>query len=131
MIGINSQIATGGSGNGNVGIGFAVPIDTAKQVAPQLEKKGSVERAYLGITTRPIDDSLEGLNLPVDSGALVQRVAGGPADKAGIRAGDIPAQLGGEPIQLGGDIIVASTARRSDSRGRSTDAIRRHNRATR
>ena len=49
MIGINSQIATGGNGDGNVGIGFAVPINTAKKVLPQL-KKGNVQRGYLGIT---------------------------------------------------------------------------------
>ena len=55
VIGINSQIATGGAGSGNVGIGFAVPINTAKKMLPQLKKDGSVERAYLGITGVTID----------------------------------------------------------------------------
>ncbi len=107
VIGINTQIATDGTSGGNVGIGFAVPIDTARKLLPDL-RKGSVETGYLGITTRPVDDSLKGLNLPVDEGALVVSVApGSPASKAGIKAGDIPAQIAGEAISLGGDIIVA------------------------
>jgi S1-C subfamily serine protease len=107
VIGINSQIETGGSGNGNVGIGFAVPIDTAKRYVPQLEKEGRVDRGYLGVSTTTIDKSLQGLNLPVAHGALVQSVTpGSPADKAGIRAGDISAMLDNQPIQLGGDIIT-------------------------
>jgi S1-C subfamily serine protease len=108
VIGINSQIRTGGSGSGNVGIGFAVPIDTAKKVVPQLKREGRVNRGYLGITARTIDRSLQGLNLPVDRGALVETVRpGSPADKAGVRGGDITAQLDGAAIQLGGDIITA------------------------
>jgi putative serine protease PepD len=107
VIGINSQIATSGNGSGSVGIGFAVPIDTAKEIIPQLKKSGHVDRGYLGIQSLTVDSSLKDLNLPVEHGALVQRVTpGGPADKAGIRAGDIPAQLDGQAIQLGGDIIV-------------------------
>jgi S1-C subfamily serine protease len=108
VIGINSQIATGGGGStGSVGIGFAVPIDTAKQIIPQLEKSGRVDRGYLGIEAATVDKTLKDLNLPVAHGALVQKVTpGGPADKAGIRAGDISAQLDNNPIQLGGDIII-------------------------
>jgi S1-C subfamily serine protease len=108
VIGVNSQIATGGSGStGSVGIGFAVPIDTAKQIIPQLEKSGRVDRGYLGIEAATVDKTLKDLNLPVTHGALVQKVTpGGPADKAGIRAGDISAQLDNNPIQLGGDIII-------------------------
>jgi S1-C subfamily serine protease len=108
VIGINSQIETGGSGNGNVGIGFAVPIDTAKRYIPQLKKEGRVDRGYLGVSTTTIDKALQSsLNLRVDQGALVQSVTpGSPADKAGIRAGDISATVDGNPIQLGGDIIT-------------------------
>jgi S1-C subfamily serine protease len=106
VIGVNSQIETGGSGTGNVGIGFAVPIDTAKSIIPQLKSAGHVQRAFLGITSLTIDGSLSGLDLPVKSGALVQTVTkGSPADKAGIQGGDISAQIQGSPIQLGGDII--------------------------
>src|SRR4051794_32923166 len=83
VIGINSQIETGGAGNGNVGIGFAVPIDTAKQVLPALKKGAAVERAELGVTTLTIDQSLASMNLPVKSGVLVQSVENGSAaDKA-------------------------------------------------
>jgi S1-C subfamily serine protease len=107
VIGINSQIATGGGGEGNVGIGFAVPIDTAKDALPALKEGHAVERAQLGVTTATIDSSLEGLNLPVKSGVLVQSVEhNSPADKAGLRGGDITAQLNGQEIQLGGDIIT-------------------------
>jgi S1-C subfamily serine protease len=108
VIGINSQIATGGNGNNtNIGIGFAVPIETAKAIIPQLKKSGRVDRGYLGIQSLTIDSSLKDLNLPVKQGALVQGVTpGGPADKAGIKAGDIPATLDGNPITIGGDIIT-------------------------
>ena len=64
VIGINSQIETGGSGGGSVGIGFAVPINTAKSEITQLEKGGTVRGAYLGLTSLTIDGSLSALNLP-------------------------------------------------------------------
>jgi S1-C subfamily serine protease len=109
VIGINSQIETGGTGStGNVGIGFAIPIDTARSIIPQLKSSGKVDRGYLGVQTVAIDAAFRGLNLPVDHGALVSSVVpNGPADQAGLRAGDIPAEINGQPIQLGGDIIVA------------------------
>jgi S1-C subfamily serine protease len=108
VIGINSQIETGGSGGGNVGIGFAVPIDTAKRIVPQLKKEGRVDRGFLGVgDVVTIDRSLEALNLPVDHGVLVQSITpGSPAARAGIRGGDIGAQLGDQAIRLGGDIIT-------------------------
>jgi S1-C subfamily serine protease len=108
VIGINSQIATGGSAsNGSVGIGFAVPIDTAKKIIPDLKQSGRVDRGYLGIEAVTVDKNLKDLNLHIDHGALVQKVTqGGPADKAGIRAGDLSAVLDNRPIQLGGDIVV-------------------------
>jgi S1-C subfamily serine protease len=104
VIGINSQIATGGSG-GSVGIGFAIPIDTAKKLLPTLKKGGKVERAYLGIEMAGVTDRLaEDLNLPVKRGALIQSVTrGGPADDAGLRGGRTPT---GEGIVAGGDLIV-------------------------
>jgi S1-C subfamily serine protease len=107
VIGINSQIETSGNADGNIGIGFAVPINTAKQQLPQLEKGGTVAGAYLGVETLSITSALSGLNLPVKEGALVTKVQQGtPAAKAGIHAGDIEAQTQAGPIPLGGDIIV-------------------------
>jgi S1-C subfamily serine protease len=109
VIGINSQIATGNGGNGSVGIGFAVPIDTAKQIIPDLTQSGRVDRGYLGIGAAvTVDKALkDNLNLPEDHGALVQQVVtGGPAERAGIRGGDLSATLDNHPIQLGGDVIV-------------------------
>ena len=73
VIGINSQIETGGSGDGSVGIGFAVPINTAKAEIGQLEKGGTVRGAYLGLTSLTIDGSLSALNLPVKSAACSYR----------------------------------------------------------
>ncbi len=107
MIGINSQIETGGSGDGNVGIGFAVPIDTAKSELPELEKGGTIRGAYLGVSTITVDGSLSSLNLPTKSGAMVEKVeAGTAAAKAGIHAGNIEAKINGNEISVGGDIIV-------------------------
>jgi S1-C subfamily serine protease len=106
VIGVNSQIETGGAGRGNIGIGFAVPIDTAKEVIPQLRKSGGVDRAYLGVSTRTIDDSLDGLNLASPDGALVETVRpGSPAARAGLRGGGRLRKLGGDAVRVGGDII--------------------------
>jgi S1-C subfamily serine protease len=112
VIGINSQIETGGGGGqGNVGIGFAVPIDTAKSILENLKKGETVQRAYLGITSLTVDGQLDALNLPVDHGALVQSVeANSPAEQAGLKAGDLQATLSGsssdDSVVLGGDIIT-------------------------
>jgi S1-C subfamily serine protease len=110
VIGINSQIETGGSGSqGNVGIGFAVPIDTAKAILNNLKKGESVQRAYLGVTSLTVDGQLDALNLPVDHGALVQTVeSGSPADQAGLKAGNLQAtmQNSSDQVVLGGDIIT-------------------------
>jgi S1-C subfamily serine protease len=108
VIGINSQIETGSSGGGSVGIGFAVPINTAKSEITQLEKGGTVRGAYLGLTSLTIDGSLSALNLPVKSGALVQSVQKGTAAaKAGIRGGTINSTTEAGQIAVGGDIIVS------------------------
>jgi S1-C subfamily serine protease len=108
VIGINSQIETGGSGGGSVGIGFAVPINTAKSEIAQLEKGGTVRGAYLGLTSLTIDGALSALNLPVQQGALVQGVQKGTAaEKAGIRGGNINGSVEGGQVAVGGDIIVS------------------------
>jgi len=108
VIGINSQIETGGGGNGNVGIGFAIPIDTAREVADEIEKNGKVEHAYLGIQGVTITPALaKAVNLPVSKGVLIAEVVkGGPADKAGIQGGTTEATIEGATFQLGGDIVT-------------------------
>jgi S1-C subfamily serine protease len=107
VIGINSQIETGGSGDGSVGIGFAVPINTAKSEISELEKGGTVRGAYLGLTSVTVDGSLAALNLPVKTGALVQTVQKGTAaEKAGIKGGTISTELESGEVAVGGDIIT-------------------------
>ncbi len=117
VVGINSQIETGGGGRGNVGIGFAIPINTARDVVSQLESSGKVEHAFLGITGATIDSTLaQAVNLPVSSGVLVQEVVqGGPADNAGIKGGDTSATIDGASLSLGGDIITAINGKKVSS----------------
>jgi S1-C subfamily serine protease len=108
VIGINSQIETGGGGDGSVGIGFAVPINTAKSEIAQLEKGGTISAAYLGLTSLTIDATLSALNLPVKSGALVQSVQKGTAAaKAGIRGGNITTNTESGQVAVGGDIVIS------------------------
>ena len=105
VIGINSQIETGGSGGGNVGIGFAVPIETARKLLPGL-RQGTVDTGYLGISSLSITPDLAPLNLPVSKGVLIETVnPGSPAAKAGIKGGTVPAKLDGQSLKIGGDII--------------------------
>jgi S1-C subfamily serine protease len=109
VIGINSQIETGGSGDdGSVGIGFSIPINTAKSEIATLEKGGTIRGAYLGLTSLTIDGSLSALNLPVKQGALVESVQKGTAaEKAGIRGGNINGTVEGSQVAVGGDIIIS------------------------
>jgi S1-C subfamily serine protease len=108
VIGINSQIESAGGG-GNVGVGFAVPINTAREVVRQLLDSGKVEHAYLGITGADVTPQLADVaNLPVEQGALVQSVvSGGPADKAGVEGGHATASIDGQRVRAGGDVITA------------------------
>ena len=110
VIGINSQIQTGTAGNGSVGIGFAIPINTALAVIPQIEKTGKVTQGYLGITTIDVDPALASLHLGSAYGALIQTVqSDSPAARAGLRAGGLLTTLpdGITQVEQGGDIIVA------------------------
>ena len=109
VIGVNSQIAAGDSGaSGNVGIGFAVPINTVKTVAAQIIKTGHAEHAYLGISVQPVTQTAAKLfHLPATHGLLVASVQpGSGAAKAGLRAGTGNATLAGETYPLGGDLIT-------------------------
>lgn len=105
VIGINSQIETGGNGGGNIGIGFAVPIETARKLLPGL-RQGTVDTGYLGISSLSITPDLAALKLPVNKGVLIETVnPGSPAAKAGIKGGTVPAKLDGQSLKIGGDII--------------------------
>ena len=107
VIGINSQIATAGGG-GSVGIGFAVPINTAREVAGELQDEGEVSRAYLGVTGADLTEEIaDVVNLDLSSGALIQQiVADSPADDAGLRDGSAGIQINDDVICVGGDVIV-------------------------
>jgi S1-C subfamily serine protease len=109
VIGVNSAIETGSTGTqGTVGIGFAIPINTVRDVVAQLKDKGRVDHPYLGIYARPIESSIAELfRLPVKRGLLVERVVQetGAAD-AGLRGGTTRVVVAGESYNLGGDIIV-------------------------
>jgi putative serine protease PepD len=114
VIGVNSQIAPASGSSGNVGIGFAVPSNTVKEVVAQLIRTGRVDRAFLGIAGATVTPDLaRTFRLPVDEGVLVQEVGGGtPADNAGLRGGSSDAVVAGESYTLGGDVIVALAGRK-------------------
>ena len=107
VIGINTMILS--NVGQNAGIGFAIPINTAKAVLNDLVTLGRVRRPALGVATIPIDPELaDQMGLTVDFGLLIVRVTpGGAAEKAGLRGGTERAYLGNIPIMLGGDLIVA------------------------
>jgi S1-C subfamily serine protease len=107
VIGINSAIYTP-SGT-TAGIGFAIPVNTAKAIAHDLMTDGRVHRALLGVETLPVAGWLsEALDLPVKDGLLIETLSrGGPAAAAGLHGGDRVAQAGMRRIAIGGDVIVA------------------------
>ena len=128
VIGVNTQIETGGNSTGNVGIGFAVPSDTVKDVVGQLLRTGHVDHPYLGIQGHPITTELaKAYKLPVDEGVLVESVKkGSGADKAGLRRGDTERVVSGETYILGGDIIVGADGQKISSIEQLRDAIAAH-----
>jgi S1-C subfamily serine protease len=107
VIGINTMILS--NVGQNAGIGFAIPINTAKAVLNDLVTLGRVRRPAMGVATIPIGPELaEQIGLPVDFGLLIVKVTpGGAAEHAGLRGGNERAYLGNIPIMLGGDLIVA------------------------
>ncbi|MGB9408601.1 MAG: trypsin-like peptidase domain-containing protein [Terracidiphilus sp.] len=108
VIGINTMIASNGAEQSS-GIGFAIPINTAKAVLADLTRYGRVKRPSLGIVDYAIGPDLAAqMGLAVDSGVLIQQVRpGGAAEKAGLHGGNEQAYVGNTPILLGGDLIVA------------------------
>ncbi|MHB8390640.1 MAG: S1C family serine protease [Acidobacteriaceae bacterium] len=109
VIGMNTMIDTGGGANQNAGIGFSIPIDTAKAALNDFFRYGKVLRPTLGIRGLSIGpDIANQMGLPAVYGVLVERIVpGGPADQVGIHGGTQQAYLGNTPIYIGGDLIVA------------------------
>jgi S1-C subfamily serine protease len=106
VIGVNSQIES--ETGGNVGIGFAVPVNTVKEVVSQIKQTGKVEHAYLGVQMQAIDEQLaETFKLPAEEGVLIVSVVeGSPADEAGLKGGDKEVIVSGASYVLGGDIVT-------------------------
>jgi S1-C subfamily serine protease len=108
VIGVTSQIETGSGSQGNVGIGFAIPVDTVRSVAAQIISSGRAQHAFLGVTSLPLTSQLVQLfHLPAHEGLLIQKVTpGSGAAKAGVKAGPTRVVVEGESYQIGGDILV-------------------------
>lgn len=107
VIGINSQVAANQNGGQAEGIGFAVPINTAKDAVNQLDRTGEIKQPYLGIQGYGITPEVDG-SFDTNKGVAVARVSpGGPAEKAGLEGGDKTVDAGGASFIVGGDVITA------------------------
>ncbi len=128
VIGINSQIETGGAGDGNVGIGFAVPSNTVKSVIGQLLASGKVEHAYLGVSAVEVtSDVAKSFRLPVTKGLVIQTVSpGSGAAGAGLQAGSEQVVIAGESFRMGGDVIVAADGKAISTIDELRDVIAAH-----
>jgi serine protease Do len=129
VIGINTAILTGGS-RGNVGVGFAVPIDTVRQLLPEL-RQGTVTRGRIGVEVSPITKELATpLGLTESKGALVRSVPrDGPAARAGLRPGDVIVAFNGTPIKES-SALVDLVARAKPGTNASVDIVRNGQRRT-
>src|SRR4051795_7514162 len=109
VIGVNSQIETGGSGGGNVGIGFAVPSNAVRDVVPRLEQGKPIVRPYLGLSATAVPESdANSRGLRAGEGVLVQSASsGGPAGKAGINPDDVITNIGGKRVGNPSDVAAA------------------------
>jgi putative serine protease PepD len=126
VVGVAAQIATGNTGSdGNIGIGFAIPVNTVRTVVAQLIKKGKVDHAFIGITAKPVTAQIARLfRLPSRSGLLVATVQpGSGAAAAGLRAGTDTAVVSGESWPIGGDLIVSADGVRLTSVDQLRDLI--------
>ena len=130
VIGITTMIATNPNGNAeqSAGIGFAIPIGTAKAVLDDFARYGRVRRPSLDVVTLPIGPDLaQQIGLPADYGVLIQRVLpGGAAERAGLRGGSQEAYLGFTQIVLGGDLIVAIDGQEITNKQDLSNALNEH-----
>jgi S1-C subfamily serine protease len=128
VIGVNSQIETGSSdpSSGNIGIGFAIPINTVREVVSQIIETGKVEHAYLGIQMQDVTATLaETVRLPANAGVLVtQVVPSSPAAKAGLEGGSTKVTVDGVSYTIGGDVITKVNGKKIRSSDDVRDAIR-------
>ncbi|MGH2898188.1 MAG: S1C family serine protease, partial [Solirubrobacteraceae bacterium] len=104
VIGVNSQIATAGGSGGNVGIGFAVPSNTVRQVVPRLRAGGAISRPYLGIQSQA--------STVLQGAAVAEVYPGTPADRGGVLVGDVIRKVDGQAVQAPEDISSAIEGRR-------------------
>jgi S1-C subfamily serine protease len=117
VIGVNTQIETGGTSEGNVGIGFAVPVNTVREVASEIMEHGRVDHPYLGVEMQSIDEDVaKTFNLPAEKGVLITNVRpGSPADEAGLRGGTTSVVVEGNSYVIGGDVITKVNGRAVES----------------
>jgi S1-C subfamily serine protease len=127
VVGINSQIE-GGTVDGNVGVGFAVPSDTARSVAEQLIAQGHVEHAWLGVQVETIDPSVAKVvsGLPSHGVVVAGVVKGGPAAEAGLRSAKHQVTVNGVSALVGGDAIVRFDGKPVTSAQQLADAVAQH-----
>jgi len=128
VVGINDQIDTGGSGQGNVGIGFAIASNTAKTVVPQLLANGRVAHAWLGLEVAPIDSELSNIvrGLPAHGVLVVRVFPGSPAAKAGLAAGTKQVTVDSVSVPIGGDAILGVGDRNITAPEQLADVVRSH-----
>jgi S1-C subfamily serine protease len=129
VVGVSSAISTGGTGaEGNIGIGFAIPINTVRDVVAELKAQGHVDHPYLGVVTRPVSTTMARIfNLPVQKGLLVESVAAGSgADRAGLHGGTDQVVVEGESYQLGGDVITKADGMAVATMERLREIISQH-----
>jgi S1-C subfamily serine protease len=112
VIGVNTQIATGGTTEGNVGIGFAVPVNTVKEIVSELMADGRVEHPYMGVRMQDVSERVAELyNLPEDGVLITTVEPGSPADRAGLRGGDTSVVVDGISYTIGGDVVLEADGR--------------------
>jgi len=128
VIGVNTQIETGDTATGNVGIGFSVPSNTVKDVVAQILRTGRVDHAYLGISGQAVtSDVADKYNLAVQKGVIVESVTqDSGADSAGLKGGKTQVVVAGETFVLGGDIIVSFGGVKISSIEQLRDAVAAH-----